>query len=140
MLATVVGPPSRYWASTSLSALKTGPADRAAHGTVRLDRCLGNRLRGSHLGGAGSRYERSDCYDLPANTLAYVRLQILTRDAALLAALEELNTAGKELGSYWRQGHVDDDEYARRWRRHHAVIPEFIEASGEAVRRRLASA
>ncbi|MFE6160381.1 hypothetical protein ACFQ7F_15880 [Streptomyces sp. NPDC056486] len=79
-------------------------------------------------------------YDLPAHVLASVRLRILTRDAALLAALDELDTAGKELGSYWRQGRVDDDAYTRLWTRHHKAIPKFINASGEAVRRRLASA
>lgn len=83
--------------------------------------------------------DRVSGYDLPAHVLASVRLRILTRDAALLAALAELDAAGKELGSYWRQGHVDDESYARLWERHHRAIPAFIHASGDAVRRRLAS-
>jgi hypothetical protein len=84
--------------------------------------------------------ERVSGYDLPANVLASVRLRILTQDRALLAALEELNTAGKELGSYWRRGHTDDDAYARLWSRHHQAIPAFVSASGDAVRHRIASA
>ncbi|MEU6766589.1 hypothetical protein ABZ916_29310 [Streptomyces sp. NPDC046853] len=84
--------------------------------------------------------DRVSGFDLPAHVLASVRLKILTQDGALLAALEELNVAGKELGSYWRQGHRDDDTYTRLWLRHHKAIPKFIDASGEAVRRRLASA
>lgn len=84
--------------------------------------------------------DRVSGHDLPASVLAAVRLRILTRDGALLAALDELNTAGEELASYWRQGHADDDAYTRLWSRHHKAIPKFVHASGEAVRRRIASA
>ncbi|MGW9031886.1 hypothetical protein ACWGQ5_49415 [Streptomyces sp. NPDC055722] len=84
--------------------------------------------------------DRVNGFDLAAHRLSSVRLQILTRDPALHAALEELNDAGKRLGSYWRRGDVDDDEYTRRWNRHHTAIAEFLDVSGEAVRRRLTSA
>ncbi|MFD9442839.1 hypothetical protein ACFWBR_21405 [Streptomyces sp. NPDC060006] len=76
-------------------------------------------------------------WDLSAHKLACARIQILSRDQALLTALSELNKAAESLGIYWRRGNVDDDECARLWERHRAVKAEFIAASSGAIRRRL---
>ncbi|MFH8736867.1 hypothetical protein [Streptomyces sp. NPDC017964] len=76
-------------------------------------------------------------WDLKAHRLAIARIQILSRDQVLLSALNELNKAGQGLGSYWRQGNVDDGEYARRWERTRTAKADFITASGAVVRRRL---
>lgn len=82
---------------------------------------------------------RVSSWDLSAHRLASARLQILSRDRSLLSALEELNKAGQQLGSYWRRGSVDDDEYTRRWNRHRTAKSQFLAVSGEVVRRRLTS-
>ncbi|MFI6489544.1 hypothetical protein [Streptomyces sp. NPDC050564] len=72
--------------------------------------------------------------------LASARLQILSKDRALLSALEELNKAGQQLGSYWRRGDVEEAEYTRRWERHRTAKARFLAASGEVVRRHLTQA
>ncbi|MEU6090193.1 hypothetical protein ABZ865_25965 [Streptomyces sp. NPDC047085] len=82
--------------------------------------------------------DRVSGFDLAAHRLASVRLQILSRNRALLTALEELNEAGKSLGSYWRRGEVDDEEFTELWNRHHAAIAEFLVVSSKVLRRRLA--
>ncbi|MFE1913510.1 hypothetical protein [Streptomyces anandii] len=81
--------------------------------------------------------DRVSNWDLSAQRLASARLRILSKDRVLLSALEEMNKAGQQLGSYWRRGHVDETEYAARWDRYSQAIESFIVASGKAVRRRL---
>ncbi|MYX93915.1 hypothetical protein GT045_03610 [Streptomyces sp. SID486] len=76
-------------------------------------------------------------WDLSAQRLASARLRFLSKDQALLSALEEMNKAGQQFGSYWRRGHIDDPEYAARWSRYSEAIERFVAASGNAVRRRL---
>ncbi|MFE1286001.1 hypothetical protein [Streptomyces sp. NPDC058751] len=84
--------------------------------------------------------DRVSSWDVSAHGLASARLQILSKDRALLSALQELNNAGQQLGSYWRRGVVDEAEFTSRWNRHRIATEQFIATSGEVVHRRLAQA
>ncbi|WP_369243183.1 hypothetical protein AB5J56_13660 [Streptomyces sp. R21] len=89
-----------------------------------------------HLGLEG----RVAGWDLSALRLATARLQILSKDDTLLASLDQLNKAGRRLGSSWRRGDVNDADYAELWDRHNAALKQFLAASGRAVRRRMSLA
>ncbi|MFJ9022990.1 hypothetical protein ACIRPU_23910 [Streptomyces sp. NPDC102259] len=84
--------------------------------------------------------DRVSSWDVSAHGLASARLQILSKDRALLSALQELNSAGQQLGSYWRRGIVEEAEFTSRWNRHRTATERFIATSGEVVHRRLAQA
>jgi hypothetical protein len=86
-----------------------------------------------HLGLEG----RVAGWDLSALRLATARLQILSKDEALLSSLDQLNRAGRRLGSRWRRSDVNDADYSDLWDQHHAAVKQFIAMSGKAVHRRL---
>ncbi|MFI1357551.1 hypothetical protein ACH4TV_28805 [Streptomyces sp. NPDC020898] len=87
-----------------------------------------------------SMEDRVSNWDLSAHELASARLHILSTDQTLLSALDELNKAGQQLGSYWRRGNVDQAGYTSRLNRYRAATAQFIAASGAVVRRRLSQA
>lgn len=84
--------------------------------------------------------DRVSSWDVSAHQLASARLRILSKDRALLSALQELNRAGQQLGSYWRRGIVDEAEFTSRWNRHRIATEQFLAASGEVVHQRLSHA
>jgi hypothetical protein len=84
--------------------------------------------------------DRVSSWDVSAHQLASARLRILSKDRALLSALQELNSAGQQLGSYWRRGAVDEAEFTSRWDRHRTATDQFLAASAEVVHRRLTQA
>ncbi|MEU9013207.1 hypothetical protein AB0D12_26280 [Streptomyces sp. NPDC048479] len=101
----------------------------AASSTEFRDRIWEER----HLGLEG----RVASWDLSALRLATARLHILSKDEALLSSLDELNRAGRRLGSCWRRGDMNTADYSDLWDQHHAAMKQFVAASGKAVRRRL---
>ncbi|GGT57040.1 hypothetical protein GCM10010271_70950 [Streptomyces kurssanovii] len=72
-------------------------------------------------------------WDLAGHRLASARVQILTRDAGLLAALREVNDAGQALGAYWRRGDVEEAEYQSRRDRYSAAMHEFLAQSSRVL-------
>jgi hypothetical protein len=80
---------------------------------------------------------RVDGWDLAADRLASARLRILCDDKALLAALDELQYSGGQLGAYWRRGRIDLPELKQRYDRYKAAINGFIAASAALIRPRL---
>ncbi|MEU5561590.1 hypothetical protein AB0H47_36665, partial [Streptomyces globisporus] len=72
-------------------------------------------------------------WDLAHHRLASARVQILTRDIGLLAALREVNDAGQALGAYWRRGNVDESEYQARRDRYRAAMHVFIAQSSRVL-------
>ncbi|MFD9907639.1 hypothetical protein [Streptomyces sp. NPDC059063] len=86
-----------------------------------------------HLGLEG----RVASWDLSALRMATARVHILSKDESLLSALDQLNRAGRRLGSYWRRGDVNDANYSDLWDRHGVAVNKFLAASGKTVRRRL---
>jgi hypothetical protein len=101
----------------------------AASSTEFRDRIWEER----HLGLEG----RVASWDLSALRLATARVHILSKDEALLSSLDELNRAGRRLGSGWRRASLNDADYSDLWDRHGAAVKQFLAASGKAVRRRL---
>lgn len=55
-----------------------------------------------------------DGWDLRGDRLSAARLRILSDDAILIAALDELHAAGISLGAYWRAGSSDPDDFEAR--------------------------
>lgn len=76
-------------------------------------------------------------WDLANHRLASARVQILTRDAGLLAALREVNDAGQALGAYWRRGDAEESEYQARRDRYRAAMHAFIGQSSRVLGRHL---
>ncbi|MBT2364667.1 hypothetical protein J7E88_04880 [Streptomyces sp. ISL-10] len=101
----------------------------AASSTEFRDRIWEER----HLGLEG----RVASWDLSALRLATARLHILSKDEVLLSSVDQLNRAGRRLGSCWRRGDVSDADYSDLWDEHDAAMKQFVAASGKAVRRRL---
>jgi hypothetical protein len=81
---------------------------------------------------------RVSSWDLSTQRLATARLHILSKDEALLSALDQLNKACQRMGGYWRRGNVDNAEYSELWGRYNVAVERFLAASGKAVRRRIA--
>lgn len=80
---------------------------------------------------------RVDDWNLAAYRLAAARLRILCGDSRVLAALDEMNDAGKKLGAYWRRGNVDPSDFEQRYERLKMGVEVFVAASATLVRRRL---
>ncbi|MCX4826822.1 hypothetical protein OG883_45125 [Streptomyces sp. NBC_01142] len=72
--------------------------------------------------------------DLAGHRLASARVEILSVDAGLVAALREVNEAGKALGAYWRRGNTEEAEYQARRDRYRAAMHAFTEESGRTIR------
>ncbi|GJF33394.1 hypothetical protein KNE206_60940 [Kitasatospora sp. NE20-6] len=79
---------------------------------------------------------RVEGWDLGGHRLATARIRILSGDPGLIAASEEVNTAGQALSSYWRKGEVDDAEFQVRRDRYRTAMDAFVRTSGRAVRLR----
>ncbi|OPG10725.1 hypothetical protein B1R27_01335 [Streptomyces sp. GKU 895] len=76
-------------------------------------------------------------WDLASHRLATARIQILSQDAGLLAALREVNDAGQALGAYWRRGNAQEAEYRSRRDRYRAALQGFVEHSSRVVGKHL---
>jgi hypothetical protein len=76
-------------------------------------------------------------WDLGSHRLASARIQILSRDAGLLAALREVNDAGQALGAYWRRGNTEEAEYHARRDRYRSAMHAFIEQSSRVIGKHL---
>lgn len=76
-------------------------------------------------------------WDLASHRLATARIQILSQDAGLLAALHEVNDAGQALGAYWRRGNTAESEYRSRRDRYRTALHRFVEQSSRVVGKRL---
>ncbi|AJE86728.1 hypothetical protein SLNWT_6352 [Streptomyces albus] len=76
-------------------------------------------------------------WDLAAHRLASARVEILARDAGLLAALREVDDAGQALGAYWRRGEVEEAAYRSRRDRYRAAMHEFLAQSSRVLGRQL---
>ncbi|MFJ5231482.1 hypothetical protein ACIQBJ_16475 [Kitasatospora sp. NPDC088391] len=83
---------------------------------------------------------RVEGWDLNGHRLATARIRILSGDPALVAASEEVNTAGQALSSYWRKGVVDDTEFQVRRERYRAATDSFVDVSGRRIGVRAGSA
>ncbi|MFF7206218.1 hypothetical protein [Streptomyces sp. NPDC008141] len=75
-------------------------------------------------------------WDLAGHRLASARVEILSVDVRLVAALHEVNEAGKALGAYWRRGNTEEAEYQARRDRYRAAMHAFTDESGRAIRNR----
>lgn len=80
---------------------------------------------------------RTPGWDLQSFSLAGARLRILCRDRVLLDALNELNTSGKALGAYWRQGRIEPGELDVRLQRDKDAAEAFVVASARLLHRHL---
>jgi hypothetical protein len=80
---------------------------------------------------------RVEAWDLRSDRLAASRLRILCDDAGLIATLDELDTAGRRLGVYWRAGEVDPEELQVLRDSYKRVRAAFVEASGAVVREQI---
>jgi hypothetical protein len=78
-----------------------------------------------------------DAWDLGGYRLAAARIRILSDDASLVAALEELTNSGKQLGAYWRRGKVDLDELQSRRELDKVACSDFVQVSQIVVKRYL---
>lgn len=76
---------------------------------------------------------RVDGWDLGAARLAYARIRILCDDADVLAALDEIGITGKDLGAYWRRGHIDEEEFERRYERQKTATARFSDAAAGLI-------
>jgi hypothetical protein len=100
-----------YWSrSTRTSVTASGKSERY------------NRPGGSTVGTSG------------AARLASARMRILCDDADVLAALDEIGIAGKELGAYWRRGDIDEEEFERRYEREKTATARFLDAAAGVIR------
>lgn len=72
-------------------------------------------------------------WDLASHRLATARIQILSQDVGLLAALREVNDAGQALGACWRRGNAEESEYRARRDRYGAALRVFVEQSSRVV-------
>jgi len=100
-----------YWSrSTRTSVTASGKSERY------------NRPGGSTVGTSG------------AARLASARMRILCDDADVLAALDEIGIAGKELGAYWRRGDIDEEEFERRYEREKSATARFLDAAAGVIR------
>lgn len=75
-------------------------------------------------------------WDLGAYRLAEARLRVLSRDSALVTALETLHEAGGQLGKAWRLTSSDEAAVTSAWVAHRAAIEQFVAASSQVLRRR----
>lgn len=80
---------------------------------------------------------RVDGWDGAAHRLAMARARILCKDAAVLAALAEMEASGREYGGHLRRGDVSDEELADLRARNKASISGLANASSAVIRRRL---
>jgi hypothetical protein len=80
---------------------------------------------------------RVDAWDLTGYRHAAARLMVLSDDAALLSALEDLTESGKRLAGYWRRGQADPAELERRREADKEVCARFVAASAKTLRRQL---
>ena len=78
-----------------------------------------------------------DGWDLRGDRLSAARLRILPDNAVLIAALDELNSAGKSLGAYWREGNSNPDDFEARQVRYKSARAGFLDASRAVVRTQL---
>jgi hypothetical protein len=78
-----------------------------------------------------------DEWDLTGYRHAAARLMILSGDAGLLGALEDLTESGKRLAGYWRRGQVDPAELERRREEDKEVCARFVAASARTLGRQL---
>ncbi|MEU2425338.1 hypothetical protein ABZ619_30710 [Streptomyces sp. NPDC007851] len=76
-------------------------------------------------------------WDLASHRLATARIQILSQDAGLLAALREVNEAGQALGAYWRRGNAEETEYRSRRDRYRTALHGFVEHSSRVIGKHL---
>jgi hypothetical protein len=77
---------------------------------------------------------RADGWDLGAARLTSARIRTLCDDADVLAALDEIGIAGKELGAYWRRGDIDEEEFERRYEREKTATARFLDAAAGVIR------
>ena len=82
---------------------------------------------------------RVDSWDLASHRMAKARLEILCRDAAFLAALQEFSSLGRSYGSHLRLGDLNDAELKDLHAREAVACEMFEKASAQVVRRRLGS-
>ncbi|MGW4809316.1 hypothetical protein [Kitasatospora sp. NPDC004272] len=76
---------------------------------------------------------RVEGWDLNGHRLATARIRILSGDPGLVAASEEVNTAGQALSSYWRKGAVEDTEFQARRDRYRTAMDAFVDVSGRRI-------
>jgi hypothetical protein len=84
-----------------------------------------------------NRAWEEDGWDGAAHRLAMARARILCQDAAVLAALAEMEESGREYGSHLRRSDVSDEELADLRARNKASISDLANASSAVIRRRL---
>jgi hypothetical protein len=77
---------------------------------------------------------RVDGWDLGSARLAMARIGILCDDADVLAAVDEIGTAGKDLAAYWRRGDIDDEEFERRYEREKTATAGLRDAAARSFR------
>lgn len=68
--------------------------------------------------------------------LATARIQILSQDAGLSAALREVNEAGQALRAYWRRGNAEETEYRSRRDRYRTALRGFVEHNSRVIGKR----
>ncbi|GAA2091186.1 hypothetical protein GCM10009759_15620 [Kitasatospora saccharophila] len=71
---------------------------------------------------------------------ATARIRVPSGDPGLVAASEEVNTAGQALSSYWRRGAVEDTEFQARRDRYRTAMDAFVDVSGRRIGMRTSTA
>jgi hypothetical protein len=73
-------------------------------------------------------------WDIGTYRLAEARLQLLSREPKLWAALEALHKSGVALGKAWRLGSSDEAGIDSAWAAHRDAVDRFIDVGFQTIR------
>jgi|1186.fasta_scaffold281352_2 hypothetical protein len=77
---------------------------------------------------------RVDAWDLSRSRLAENQIELLCEDAKVLQALSELRRTGRDLGSYWRRGSIEEEHLDDLYRKLKDARVGFVSAARRLFR------